>query len=93
MLNHLNITLYGKVQGVFLRRTVHHEAHRQGIFGFVRNEKDSTVYIEAEGPEAVLDEFVNWLKAGAGGEGDYQIAQVEVSKGQFRAYDKFEIKE
>ena len=93
MFDHVNIILFGQVQGVFLRRTVEHEAERKGISGFVRNEKDGTVYIEAEGPEAVLSEFVNWLKAGAGGEGDYKIAQVEVSKGQFRAYDIFEIKE
>ena len=51
MLNHLNITLYGKVQGVFLRRTIEHEAKRKGIAGFVRNEPDGSVYIEAEGEE------------------------------------------
>ena len=93
MLDHLNITLYGQVQGVFLRRSVHHEAHRQGIFGFVRNEKDGTVYIEAEAPEEVLNQFVAWLKSGADGEGDYKISQVEVSKGQFKAYSEFEIRD
>ena len=95
MLNHLNINLYGKVQGVFLRRTVEHEAERKGISGFVRNEKDGTVYIEAEGPEAVLNEFVSWLKSGAGaeeGEADYKIAQVDVQNGKFGALEGFEIK-
>jgi len=92
MINHLNITLYGKVQGVFLRRTVEHEAERKGISGFIRNEPDGTVYIEAEGPEEILSEFVNWLKSGAGGDGDYKISQVEAQKGQFKAFAGFEIK-
>jgi len=92
MIEHLNINLYGKVQGVFLRRTVKHEASRQGINGFVRNEPDGTVRIEAEASEEVLGEFVNWLKAGAGEGGDFQISQVESEQGQFKAFSEFEIR-
>ena len=96
MLNHLNITLYGKVQGVFLRRTVQHEAERRGISGFVRNETDGTVYIEAEGDVEKITQFVSWLKAGAGSAdggagGDFKITQVDADPGQFKAYDSFEI--
>lgn len=91
MFNHLNITLYGQVQGVFLRRTVAHEAERKGIFGFVKNMPDGTVYIEVEGTEEVLNQLVAWLKAGASAGGDYKISQVEVSKGQFKAFSGFEI--
>ena len=92
MLDHFNITLYGKVQGVFLRRTVEHEANRQGISGFVRNEPDGTVYIEAEAEEGKIQKFVEWLKAGAGGGGDFQISQVEIEKGTFKAFEGFEIR-
>lgn len=92
MINHLNITLYGQVQGVFLRRTVQHEAERKGISGFVRNETDGTVYIEAEGPEEILNQFVSWLKAGAGGGGDFQISEVETEKGVFKMFEGFDIK-
>lgn len=91
MLKHLNINLYGKVQGVFLRRTVEHEAERRGIFGFVRNASDGTVYIEAEADEKKIDEFVSWLKGGAGGGGDYHISEVDASEGTFKAYSEFEI--
>ena len=91
MLNHLNITLYGTVQGVFLRRTVEKVANQIGVFGFIKNEPDSTVYIEAEADAEILQKFVDWLKAGAG-EGDYKIAQVETAPGTFKAFDKFEIK-
>ncbi len=91
MLNHLNITLYGTVQGVFLRRTVQKEAQRVGIFGFIKNASDGTVYIEAEASEEILSKFVAWLRVGAG-EGDYKISQVESASGTFKAFDKFEIK-
>jgi acylphosphatase len=90
MLKHLDITLFGTVQGVFLRRTVAHEANRLGIRGFVRNDPDGTVRIEAEGLEEVLRGFVEWLKAGAG-EGDYKISRVEVESGKFQASDSFSI--
>ena len=94
MFEHLNISLYGKVQGVFLRRTVRHEAVRIGLKGFVENKPDGSVYIEAEGKPEKLEEFVSWLKSGAGAsDGDYKIGRVEVDKGGFKAFDEeFEIK-
>jgi len=91
MLQHLNIFLFGKVQGVFLRRTIRKEAKRLGIPGFVENKKDGSVYIEIEGSEAILEQFVLWLKSGAG-KGDYEIKRVEVDKGEFKAFSgEFEI--
>lgn len=67
------------------------EAERAGIFGFIKNEPDGTVYMEAEASEEILQKFVDWLKAGAD-EGDYKIAQVESATGRFKAFDMFEIK-
>ena len=40
------------------------EAARLGIAGFVRNEKDGSVYIEAEADEKILTEFLNWCRHG-----------------------------
>ena len=91
MIQHRNITLYGKVQGVFMRRTIKQEARRLGVSGFVRNDPDGTVYIEAEADEPVLDKFVAWLKGGAGG-GLHTIQTTDVSEGPFRAFDRFEIR-
>ncbi len=92
MLNHFNITIYGNVQGVYLRRTIEKEAKKLGVNGFVRNESDGTVYIEAEGIESVLNGFITWLRAGASGGGDYKINLVESENGTFKAFDVFEIK-
>ena len=91
MIQHTNITLYGKVQGVFMRRTIKQEARRLGVFGFVRNDPDGTVYIEAEADEPVLEQFILWLKTGGGG-GLHEIQTADVSEGEFKAFDRFEIK-
>ena len=93
MINHLNITIYGDVQGVFFRRTVKHAARRLGISGFVRNESDGSVYLEAEADGKVLEKFTDWLKAGASA-GPHKVSRVEVKEGKFKAWDEeFRIEE
>ena len=92
MYKHANIVILGRVQGVFFRRTVKHEAERQGIAGFVKNEKDGSVRIEAEGEEAKVTEFAEWVKGGAG-EGMHEVKDVEVSEGPYKMLEGFEIEE
>jgi len=59
------IKIRGRVQGVFFRDSARQEAERLGLVGFARNEPDGTVYIEAGGNEAALDEFVAWCHEGS----------------------------
>ncbi|MFB6307312.1 MAG: acylphosphatase, partial [Flavobacteriales bacterium] len=54
-MKHKDIRVRGKVQGVFYRATMVENAMRWGIKGFVRNETDGSVYIEAEGDEEALE--------------------------------------
>ncbi|HMI01588.1 MAG TPA: acylphosphatase [Pedobacter sp.] len=61
---HVNITLTGKVQGVTFRETTKYVADQSGIRGFVRNEKDGSVYIEAEAEQWELDSFIEWCNEG-----------------------------
>jgi len=61
---HINITVFGDVQGVFFRRSAKLKAEALGIHGFVRNEPDGTVNIEAEGPGSDLNEFLAWCRTG-----------------------------
>ena len=63
-MKHWNIRIFGKVQGVFVRETAKREAEILGIKGFVRNEPDGSVYIEAEGEELDLKQFVGWCRRG-----------------------------
>jgi acylphosphatase len=61
---HYNITVRGRVQGVFYRGTTKQVANQLGIKGFVRNEPDESVYIEAEAEEELLQQFISWCKMG-----------------------------
>ena len=45
----LKITVEGRVQGVFFRDSSRNKTMELGICGFVRNQPDEKVYIEAEG--------------------------------------------
>lgn len=63
-MQHLNIKIFGRVQGVFFRLSAQYTAKKLSITGFVRNESDGTVYIEAEGKEENLQKFLTWCKKG-----------------------------
>jgi acylphosphatase len=66
MVKHLNINITGQVQGVAFRYSAQKEAEKLGIAGFAQNLPDGTVYIEAEGEEVVLKEFLDWCQNGSG---------------------------
>jgi len=54
----------GKVQNVGFRFYAHKKAKEYQITGFVKNEPDGSVYIEAEGESINLDVFESWCKLG-----------------------------
>jgi acylphosphatase len=60
----LAITVSGKVQGVFYRATTEKTARQLGITGFVQNESNGDVYIEAQGTEEQLQQLLDWCKRG-----------------------------
>ncbi len=65
MRRHLNIKVFGQVQGVFFRHSARQKAEELGVKGFARNEPDDTVYIEAEGEEKDLKIFMDWCRQGS----------------------------
>lgn len=64
MMKHFKIKVSGKVQGVFFRASTKDMADEFGIKGFVRNESDGGVYIEAEGEAEKLKQFIDWCHRG-----------------------------
>jgi len=64
MLKHLNIKVFGRVQGVFFRDSARRQAKKLGLKGFARNEPDGLVYIETEGEKENLEKFLEWCKKG-----------------------------
>ena len=64
MIKHAKIKIIGTVQGVNFRYYAQARARALNITGFVRNEDDNSVYIEAEGEEDKLNEFLKWCQDG-----------------------------
>ena len=87
-MKHLNIKVYGKVQGVFFRASTKAVADQLGVKGVVRNEKDGSVYIEAEGDEFSLNSFMEWCYEGPE---KAKVDKVETAEGELKNYRNFEI--
>jgi acylphosphatase len=49
------VIYHGRVQGVFFRATAAEIAGRHPVAGFVRNLRDGTVELEAEGPDVGVE--------------------------------------
>jgi len=64
MQQHYIIKVFGKVQGVYFRASTQAEAQRLGVTGFVRNEADGSVYIEAEGTTEQVNALIDWCHEG-----------------------------
>ena len=64
LMKHFNIIISGKVQEVFYRQSTLEIANQLAIKGFVRNEPNGNVYIEAEGTEEQLKKIIEWCKKG-----------------------------
>lgn len=62
-----NYIVSGRVQGVGYRWFVIHQANALGIVGWVRNRRDGTVEVWAEGKEAALNELERELREGPPG--------------------------
>lgn len=87
-MKHIDIRITGKVQGVSFRATTKAVADQMGVRGFVRNEKDGSVFIEAEGDDVLLEVFLEWCHEGSDRS---KIEQVEVTPGTLKNYQNFEI--
>jgi len=85
-MKHMAIRVTGKVQGVFFRASTRQVAVTCAIHGFVRNESDGSVYIEAEGEEANLRRFIEWCKKGPSGA---RVDKLDTAEGALRNYKDF----
>ena len=61
------IRVHGDVQGVYYRDSTRQQAASLGLTGFVRNEQDGSVYIEAQGEVEGIDELTQWAHDGPDG--------------------------
>lgn len=64
IMERLEITVTGRVQGVAFRHHTVLAAERLGLVGTVRNRPDGTVQIVAEGPRDRLEQLLSWAARG-----------------------------
>lgn len=88
-MKHLNISINGMVQGVGFRYQARSNARYMNIRGFVRNEPDGSVYIEAEGNEEDLRRFVQWCREGPG---SARVDDVSVTQGAIKNFRGFDVR-
>jgi len=88
MFIHLNIKVFGRVQGVLFRQSTAYKAEELGITGFVRNDYDGSVYLEVEGKRDILDKFVVWCRRGPS---FAKVTKVEVVESSLQKFSGFVI--
>jgi acylphosphatase len=63
-LSRLRLKIHGRVQGVFYRQSTLTQARTLGLFGWVANEEDGSVSIDAQGPKERLESLLIWCWKG-----------------------------
>jgi acylphosphatase len=85
---HLDITVKGKVQGVFYRASTKAVADQLGVRGTARNSDNGDVQIEAEAGESILKMFLDWCREGPE---HAEVTSVESHEGELKNYRNFEV--
>ena len=60
----IRLTIFGKVQGVGYRFYTQRKAQELNLTGWVKNQRDGTVYVEVEGEKQAVDTFIDWCNEG-----------------------------
>ncbi len=85
----VEIHVKGKVQGVYFRASTQLKARNLGLVGFVENQLDGSVFIQAEGAIKDLEELLQWCRRGP------EYARVDEVKHQYSSpigYTEFSIR-
>ena len=80
------LQIQGSVQGVSFRYSAKEQANRLGITGWIRNEEDGTVTLEAYGAPKNCVQFLAWCNTGPE---TARVETVDVSKIPHQIYNQF----
>ena len=84
----VRLKIHGKVQGVWFRAHTQEQAQSLDIKGWVRNEPDGSVKIEAAGEKESVDTFIKWCHSGSP---MARVKEVEVEEIPCQEYSGFRI--
>ena len=79
----------GIVQGVAFRWYAKERARELGLAGWIKNLPDGRVETSFEGPEAAVDDFVDWLRHGPPAA---RVDGVDLADGSPSGADRFEVR-
>ena len=85
---HLDIKIFGKVQGVGFREFIKERAIEFGINGIVRNHESGYVEIEAEGEEDSLNQFCQHCEKGSNWA---DVVDMKIKDGKMNSYTSFSV--
>lgn len=86
-MKNVHLRIRGKVQGVGFRYSAKSMARSFGLKGYVKNLHDESVYIEVEGDDNLVDEFITWCHKGP----DRAVVdKVIVEKGEIKNFIGFD---
>lgn len=89
MRQRIKAVVTGKVQGVFFRASTKQCADELSLSGWVRNTRDGTVELEAEGDDTQINKFVDWLQKGPD---IARVAHVDVERITVQEDSEFKIR-
>ena len=89
MMKCLSIKVLGKVQGVGFRFYTQKTARELGVNGFVKNERDGSVYIEARATDEIMETFLHWVSKGPEWA---RVDEMNVQEIPLKEYEAFSIK-
>ncbi|MGZ5401451.1 MAG: acylphosphatase [Nocardioides sp.] len=88
-MRHVQAQVTGRVQGVMYRESCRREAERLGVTGWVRNEPDGSVAVEASGPEDAVESLLAWCRQGPPGA---RVERVDVTEVEPSGLSGFEVR-
>jgi acylphosphatase len=84
----VRLIIEGRVQGVWFRESTRREAERLGVYGWVRNRREGTVEVVAEGPEEKVRKLVDWCHHGPPPARVMRVRETgEAFRGEFVSFD------
>lgn len=78
----------GRVQGVRYRLSTQEKAIELGVAGYVKNQEDGSVLIEAEGTQSQLDQLAEWCYIGSVMS---KVNKIEVYSGELKGFEGFKV--
>ncbi|MFP4604759.1 MAG: acylphosphatase [Bacteroidales bacterium] len=82
----ITLTIIGRVQNVGFRFSALRKAEELNINGYVKNQIDGTVYIEAEGEPEKLNKFINWCHEGPPAANVQQVNKQEIGTKDYKGF-------